>query len=417
MDLSLVIASNVQHLMEHAHITQNELADQLGLSRQTVSKLLNGKAPFDIAQLEKVARIFRVSVESLLDEKGLTKIKICYRLTTSESNVPEGMAELLTKYIERYSALSATVGDALIFIPEQYSLFAKVKGKKINVIGELENLIDDSFEVDAALLDQIHSISDEQRKSLELKDGGAIELISALSKNHIRVIFLDLGTSEVSGASVCDQKYGCFIFVNANESITVERQLFTVAFEYGQILLHRQMYSSYFGEITNDVFSKYLNSMANKFAARLLCPPILIEQYDDELSKVRNDLRQVISVAVKIKHKAQLSLQAVITCLKDYGYISKSMCDDFYTLIKNAKLIEKEPFPIKDEEKLREKFLNERNYCVAELVVKCFFYGAITEDDIALLFNCSKDEAHQRYSFLVNESKQIAELVNLEEQI
>ena len=52
MDLSLVIASNVQHLMEHAHITQNELADQLGLSRQTVSKLLNGKAPFDIAQLE-----------------------------------------------------------------------------------------------------------------------------------------------------------------------------------------------------------------------------------------------------------------------------------------------------------------------------------------------------------------------------
>lgn len=417
MDLSLIIASNVQHLMEHAHITQNELSDQLGLSRQTVSKLLKGKAPFDIVQLEKVARIFRVSVEDLLNEKGLTKIKICYRLTTPESNVPEGIEELLTQYIERYRTLSVKAGDASIFIPEQYSLYAKVKGKKINVIGELENLIDDSFEVDAALVDQIHSISDEQRKRLELKDGGAIELISALSKNHIRVIFLDLGTSEVSGASVCDQKYGCFIFVNANDSITVERQLFTVAHEYGHILLHRQMYSSYFGEITNDAFSRYLNVMASKFAARLLCPSTLIEQYEDELSKVRNNLPQVVSVAVKIKHKAQLSLQAVINILKDNGYISKAMCDDFFALIKNTELFTTEPFPIIKEKTLNEKFLNERDYCVTELVVKGFFYGIISEDDIALLYNCSKDEAHQRYSFLVDESQKIADLFNTETQI
>ena len=133
MDLSLVIASNIQYLMEHAHITQNELAVQLGLSRQTVSKLLKGKAPFDIVQLEKVARIFRLSVEDLLNEKSLTKAKICYRFTTPESDVPEGMEELLTRYIERYRTLSAKVGDTSIFIPEQYSLFAKVKGKKINV--------------------------------------------------------------------------------------------------------------------------------------------------------------------------------------------------------------------------------------------------------------------------------------------
>ena len=416
MDLSLVIASNIQHLMEHAHITQNEIADQLGLSRQTVSKLLKGKAPFDIVQLEKVASIFRLSVEDLLNEKSLKKIKLCYRLTSSESSVPEGIEELLTQYIERYRMLSAKVGDTSIFIPEQYSLFAKVKGKKINVIGELGNLIDDSYEVDAALVDQIRSISDEQRKRLELKDGGAIELISALSKNHIRVVFLDLGTSEVSGASVCDQKYGCFIIVNANASLSVERQLFTVAYEYGQILLHRQMYSSYFGEITNDAFSKCLNSMASKFAARLLCPPTLIEQYDDELSKVRNNLQQVVSVAVKIKHKAQISLQAVITSLKDYGYISKSMCDDFFTLIKNTEMFATEPFPIMEDNNLNEKFLNERNYCVTELVVKSFFYGVISEDDIASLYNCSKDEAHQRYSFLVDESQKIADLFNTEAQ-
>ena len=410
MDLSLVIASNIQHLVEHAHITQNELAEQLGLSRQTVSKLLKGKAPFDVVQLDKVASIFRVSVEDLLNEKSLTRIKICYRLTTSESNVPEGIEKLLTRYIERYTTLSSKVGDTSIFIPGQYNLFAKVKGKKIGVIGELENLIGDSYEVDAELVDQIFSTADEQRKRLELKNGGAIDLISALAQNHIRVVFLDFGTSEVSGASVCDQKYGCFVFVNANASLTVERQLFTVAHEYGHILLHRQMYNYSYGEISHSFFSKYLDSMASKFAARLLCPPDLIRQYDDELNKAKNDLRLVLSVAVKIKHDAQLSLQAVMSSLKEYGYISKTMLDDFFKLIKDADLLAKEPFPITEEENLYKKFVTERDYCVTELVVKGFFYGIISEDDISVLHNYSREEAHRVFSDLVEEGEKVAEL-------
>lgn len=409
MDLSLIIATNIQHMMEQAHVTQNELAIQLGLSRQTVSKLLNGKAPFDTVQLEKVAGIFRVSVEELLNKNSVTEIKICYRLTSSESTVPKGIKELLTQYIEKFRSLSIKVGDPSIFIPEHYNLFAKVKGKRISVFGELENQINDSDEIDATIVNQIVTIADEQRKRLELNDGGAIELISALSKKGIKVIFLDFGTSEVSGASVCDQTCGCFIFVNT--SLTVERQLFTVAHEYGRVLLHRQMYSYSFGELSNKAFSKYLDSMASKFAARLLCPPDLIDQYDDELNKAKNNLQLILSVAVKIKRDAQLSLQSVMKSLKDYGYISKAMHDEFFTLITDAGLLTKEPLPIAEGDNLYEKFLAERNYCVTELVVKGYFFGIISEDDIAVLYNYSREEAQRTYSYLVEESKKIADLL------
>lgn len=414
MDLSLIIATNIQHMMEQAHVTQNELAVQLGLSRQTVSKLLNGKAPFDTVQLEKVAGIFRVSVEDLLNKNSVTEIKICYRLTTSESAVPKGIKELLTQYIEKFRSLSVKVGEPSIFIPEQYNLFAKVKGKKIRVIGELENQVNDYDEIDldAALVDQISTIADEQRKRLELNDGGAIELISALSKKGIRVIFLDFGTDEVSGASICDQTFGCFIFVNT--SLTVERQLFTVAHEYGRVLLHRQMYSYSFGELSNKAYTKYLNLMASRFAARLLCPPALIARYDDELNKAKNDLQLILSVAVKIKHDAQVSLQSVMKSLKDYGYISKAMHDEFFTLIADAGLLTKEPLPIAKGDNLYEKFLADRYYCVTELVVKGFFFRIISEDDIAVLYNYSREEVQRTYSYLVEESKKIADLFKID---
>jgi Zn-dependent peptidase ImmA (M78 family)/transcriptional regulator with XRE-family HTH domain len=410
MDLSLIIATNIQHLMEQAHVTQNELAEKLGLSRQTVSKLLKGKAPFDIVQLEKIAGIFRVSLEDLLNENRVTEIKICYRLTTLESNVPKDIKEFLSRYIERFRSLSVKVGDSSIFIPEQYNLFAKVKGKRISVLGELENQVNDSVEIDIdeTLVDQISTIADEQRKRLELNDGGAIDLISALSKKGIKVIFLDFGTSEVSGASVCDQMCGCYIFVNT--SLTVERQLFTVAHEYGHVLLHRQMYSYSFGELSNKAFSKYLDSMASKFAARLLCPPDLIDQYDDELNKAKNNLQLILSIAVKIKRDAQLSLQSVMKSLRDYGYISKAMHDEFYTLITDAGLLTKEPLPIAKGDNLYEKFLAERNLCVTELVVKGYFFGIISEDDIAVLYNYSREEAQRTYTYLVEESKKIADL-------
>ena len=97
--------------------------------------------------------------------------------------------------------------------------------------------------------------------------------------------------------------------------------------------------------------------------------------------------------------------------LKDYGYISKAMHDEFFTLIADAGLLTKEPLPIAKGDNLYEKFLADRNYCVTELVVKGFFFRIISEDDIAVLYNYSREEAQRYYSNLVRESKRIADLL------
>ncbi len=412
MNLTSRIANNISVLMNQAHITQNELADCLGLSRQTVSKYLKGSSSLDVAQLEEIARIFRVPVESLFQETSDHGAKICYRFTMNECSVSDNIRDTLIQYVEKFNILSASTGDCSLFIPEHYELFARVKGKRVSINRELEYIINDSDEVDSYVDAQILSIADEQRKKMELKDSGAIALIPALFNIGIRVVFLDFGTSDISGASICDKMCGCFIFVNDNNSLTIERQLFTIAHELGHILLHRPLYSYYSGELSSNSFSKYLNSMANKFAARLLCPPALLDQYRDELKKARNDLLQILPIAVKIKHAAQLSLQSVMASLRDNGYISKPVLDVFFDSIKNANLLSIEPFPILDEKSIREQFYSQKSYYITDLIVKCFFYRILREEDISVLFHWSIDEAHQYYLNIVEEGKKITSLLN-----
>ena len=235
---------------------------------------------------------------------------------------------------------------------------------------------------------------------LALNDIASIALIPALEKKGIRVVFLDFECSDISGASVCSDTYGCFIFVNSNEALTIERQLYTVAHEYGHILLHRSLYNSEYVDISNKYYTDYLDHMANKFASRLVLPPALYYKYTSELSKGANDLKLILPVAMQIKQQVRLSLQSVMLNLRDNGYITKAVVDEYYDLLDALGARSVEPAPIKDEKDVLDEFKRKRNANVFSLVTKAFRAGSINEADVALLCGITQEEAKNTLSSL-----------------
>ena len=62
-----MFAENLIQLRKLKHMSQDELADQIGVSRQTLSKYETGESLPDIEKCKKLADVFGVTVDDLLN--------------------------------------------------------------------------------------------------------------------------------------------------------------------------------------------------------------------------------------------------------------------------------------------------------------------------------------------------------------
>lgn len=67
MDVNVIVANNVMNLMRESGKKQIDLANELGVSKQTVSKMLSGSRMINIVELKKIAEWFHVRMEDLMD--------------------------------------------------------------------------------------------------------------------------------------------------------------------------------------------------------------------------------------------------------------------------------------------------------------------------------------------------------------
>lgn len=149
---------------------------------------------------------------------------------------------------------------------EQYNLFTEYKGEVIDINFSVTDAFAAMRKIEPSLKREIWQIADYHRQLFGMGDKGAIDLIPALTARGVNVVFLDLGSSEISGLSICDESYGSFIFVNSNSSVTYERQLFTIAHKYGHILLHRSVFRQ---RAAQDDFEKKRDFLDNINKSRL----------------------------------------------------------------------------------------------------------------------------------------------------
>ena len=57
--------TRIQELRKSSKVTQEELADQLGVTRQTIISLENGKYNASLQQAHKIAKLFGMSIEEI----------------------------------------------------------------------------------------------------------------------------------------------------------------------------------------------------------------------------------------------------------------------------------------------------------------------------------------------------------------
>ena len=67
-----VISSNIVNIMKQNNKKQINLAEYLGVSKQTISKMLNGSRMINAVELQKIAEFLGVSMEKLVEISQMT---------------------------------------------------------------------------------------------------------------------------------------------------------------------------------------------------------------------------------------------------------------------------------------------------------------------------------------------------------
>lgn len=92
-------ANRLRELRGRAGLKQEELADQVGISQQQLSKIENGRAPMTLEQARRIAAILGISATDLLPEQGGFTVPVTVR-----AGLAGAAAELLAPH-RRITAL------------------------------------------------------------------------------------------------------------------------------------------------------------------------------------------------------------------------------------------------------------------------------------------------------------------------
>ena len=88
-DINIVLAENIRKFREIHEMTQNELAEKLGVSNQSVSKWETAKSTPDIVLLPILADIFGCYIDQLFSRKVITEphFDLCTELPFPDDTV------------------------------------------------------------------------------------------------------------------------------------------------------------------------------------------------------------------------------------------------------------------------------------------------------------------------------------------
>lgn len=66
LDLNMIIANNIQAELKKENKKQVDLAEEIGVSKQTMSKIMNGARAINAVELHKISEYLHVSMNSLM---------------------------------------------------------------------------------------------------------------------------------------------------------------------------------------------------------------------------------------------------------------------------------------------------------------------------------------------------------------
>jgi len=276
------LSVNLIRLRNTKGLNQSEVAEMVGISRIAYSSIENGKSEPRVNTLTKIAEVFNVSIQDLLNPvvqlKSL-RFRTLKQLSQKEKNRREQIIIDFSSWLRDYNEL-----EDLLNI------------KKVNIIDKITG-------------DNPRDYAEKTRRRLELKTREPIfNIFSILSlRAGVKIYLKNAELTSFFGFSVNFEDGGPAIFVNTYDSISLERQILTAAHEFGHLLMHKSSYKN-----NKEIESKKEEDEANAFAGYFLMP------YNDFIHEWNNNsgLHWFDNILIT-KRRFRVSYRAIIQRLNE----------------------------------------------------------------------------------------------------
>jgi len=298
--LAEVVSKRVRSLRERRGWSLSELARRAGIGVSTLSEIEAGQSAPRLDTLGALAHALGAPLETFLhaDENPLEA-----RLRAIET--PENLPALQTwlERCRRYLEIEALVGKQGIRAPV-YTL-------------QPSRCLQDE-------LVQIETIAEQERHRLQLGIEPIADLATVVEESGLRVVGADLPEHDVDGAVLFVSEYESAVAL-INRAKPSLHQRFTLAHEYGHLLLHRNRAEIW----ERDLFRANTpeERQANAFAAAFLMPKPLIERMYDEYGFSRKRKALPMYGWLVMMRRMQVSPHALAWRLYNLGYIHESERD------------------------------------------------------------------------------------------
>lgn len=125
-----MFSENLIHLRKLKNISQEELAEKLNVSRQTISKWETGESLPDIEKTKLLAELFNVSIDDLVNfEKTSPSLGIPHKGKYAFGVVTVGEKGQITLPAKARKVFDINPGDNLILLGDELQGIAVIKEK------------------------------------------------------------------------------------------------------------------------------------------------------------------------------------------------------------------------------------------------------------------------------------------------
>ncbi len=288
LDMENVIAYRIKNARKLKGLTLQQVADELDVSKQMISKYENGKSTPNSTNLIKLSHLFNLKIDYFFNALKIEIGEVNFRKKASFSKKKQdSIKEKIRIDLENY----LWIEDILSI---DYNFVNTIKDFAINSLEDIEKAalhLRNEWNIG---IDPIHNI------------------IQLLEDKEIKVIELfDIDEKFDGLATYVNEKFPVIV-VNGN--LPVERKRFTLLHELGHLLLN-----------LHDCEIKEEENYCNKFASELLLPrKIVIDEFGGKRSNI------TLNELIATQKKYGMSIPAIIYRLVDTKILSKEKQIQFY---------------------------------------------------------------------------------------
>ena len=366
MDIRQRIGQRIRQLREASAQSQSQVAEALGITRQTLARMEKGEVPIDSEALFRLASLFDRPVSHFYEEREAAGVRLALR-----ADHPQLLTlRLRNRLLDRLAAISDL--EIAAGLDMHHGL---PPTEPLEKAGERELAI-------------VQEVAQEERGRLGLGPVAPFsDPVAVLESLDIRVIPFELapGTDGevLSGFSAYSETLGAGIFINTHPSLSVEHQIFSLMHEYGHLIFHRQTYQEPSVPYrTRGRSTSPAEKIANMFAGHMLLPPNGLRRFVGSLGIVS------LTDIFEIKRIYRVSYAAVLKRLEQDGHLSKKQAGRFWGIWKKNGWQTREPEPVQQP-----LCFYRRTERVAR---RAFERGEVTQDFLADVLDLSRKDLTAR---------------------